>query len=404
MNVRAPTTSSWPQRLFFFVALLAVAVLSGCGGGGSGETPAAPVTNTTPVANVLAITVDRGIDGAALNSPFVSVTVCVPGTTSCQTVDHVLVDTGSFGLRVAASAMDPALSLPAVTNALGVPVGECAHFATGYVWGSVRRADVKLAGETAANLPVQIVTDPAAIYGTVPAACSHTGANFGADLGVKGILGIGVFNQDCPACTSSTAPAVYFACAADGCSATALALESQVANPVPAFAVDNNGVALVLPDVPPGGAETLSGSLIFGIGTQSNNQLGSATVYATDGQGNFTTTYKGVSYTSSFIDSGSNGLFFTDRSIPLCFSFYCPLAPLSLSAVNSSSTGVAGTVSFTIESIRSISASTSAAKVGGDIDLSRAFDWGLPFFFGRTVFAAISGAPTPQGNGPYWAY
>jgi hypothetical protein len=32
------------------------------------------------------------------------------------------------------------------------------------------------------------------------------------------------------------------------------------------------------------------------------------------------------------------------------------------------------------------------------------FDWGLPFFFGRTVFVAISGSATPQGPGPFWAF
>jgi hypothetical protein len=33
-----------------------------------------------------------------------------------------------------------------------------------------------------------------------------------------------------------------------------------------------------------------------------------------------------------------------------------------------------------------------------------AFDWGLPFFFGRQVFTAIEGASTPGGSGPYFAF
>ena len=30
--------------------------------------------------------------------------------------------------------------------------------------------------------------------------------------------------------------------------------------------------------------------------------------------------------------------------------------------------------------------------------------WGLPFFFGRTVFTAIEGQTTPGGVGPYFAF
>lgn len=32
------------------------------------------------------------------------------------------------------------------------------------------------------------------------------------------------------------------------------------------------------------------------------------------------------------------------------------------------------------------------------------FDWGLPFFYGRTVFSAIQGASAGGTVGPYYAY
>ena len=35
-----------------------------------------------------------------INKPCVSVTVCTPGTSTCQTIDDILLDTGSFGLRI----------------------------------------------------------------------------------------------------------------------------------------------------------------------------------------------------------------------------------------------------------------------------------------------------------------
>ena len=401
--LRGGASASLTLTRLFFVTLLAL--LASCGGGGGGSGGASsPVAGAAMGANVLAVTVDTGTDGRSINSPYANVTICVPGTATCQTVSHVLVDTGSYGLRLASSAVraDVAAALPAVTTPGGVAIAECAHFATGFAWGPVRRADVKLAGEAAARLPIQIVSDPA--HAGAPASCSNTGADFGATLGANGILGVGLFNQDCPLCSQSTSPGAYFACTGASCSGTVVPLSSQVANPVPAFAENNNGVALVMPEVPPGGVAALSGSLIFGIGTQANNQLGAATVYATNSQGNFTTRYNGVDYTSSFLDSGSNGIFFTDPAIPKCSDFYCPPAPLTLSAVNTSATGVSGTVTFRIESIQSISANVAAAHVGGDIGLAGIFDWGLPFFFGRTVFVAIEGAPTPKGLGPYWAY
>ena len=32
------------------------------------------------------------------------------------------------------------------------------------------------------------------------------------------------------------------------------------------------------------------------------------------------------------------------------------------------------------------------------------FDWGLPFFYGRSVYVAVVGRSTPGGAGPYWAF
>jgi hypothetical protein len=398
-----------PRMFALLFAIAAAVALSSCGGGGSGSpapdtTAASPVLPPPPLSgNVLPITVDRGTNGASVNVPFVSVVVCEPGTDNCRTVDHVLVDTASSGLRLTPSAL-AGLSLPVVTNAAGAAVGECAQFATGHAWGSVRRADIRLAGERANGAPVQIASDPDALFATVPDACSRTGAQISLGAGSNGILGVGMLSRDCGgACASSTAPGLYYGCVPAGCTATTLPLTSQVANPVSLFAADNNGVAIALPAVPIGGVPILSGSLIFGIDTQSNNPLGAATVFKVNGAGNFTTTYKGQIFTSSFIDSGSNAIFFADASLPVCSGFYCPAAPLTLSAVNTSAAGVTGNVDFVVESLPSVS-SAAAAHLAGDIGLARSFDWGLPFFFGRTVFVAMSGASTSKGAGPFWAY
>src|SRR5664279_5010150 len=60
----------------------------------------APVTVTSGVNNVLPIVVDLGPLNNYANGSFATVTVCTPGTSTCQTIDHVLVDTGSIGLRL----------------------------------------------------------------------------------------------------------------------------------------------------------------------------------------------------------------------------------------------------------------------------------------------------------------
>ena len=53
---------------------------------------------------------------------------------------------------------------------------------------------------------------------------------------------------------------------------------AQVQNPVTMFATDNNGTIITLPSVASAGAANVTGSLIFGIDTESNNASGTETV------------------------------------------------------------------------------------------------------------------------------
>jgi hypothetical protein len=369
------------------------------------------VTVTPPV-NVLPVTVDGGPAGATgqFNAPYVSVTVCRPGTTVCQTIDHVLLDTGSYGLRLIAP-LDAGLALPAVTSASGAPVGECGQFVSGYTWGAVVQADVKLGGETAPALSVQVIGQAPGGVGAVPVSCSGVGSslNTAAAMGANGVLGVGLLKEDCgDACASSAVSATYYACTGSTCTPTALALAKQVANPVAALGTDGNGIVVSLPAVGTGGAASLSGTLTLGIGTRANNALGSATRYAADGNGHFATVYKGTTLSESFIDSGSNGLYFNDASLPACSlstAFYCPANPLALSATVMAYDGSAsGNVAFTIESIDALPDSMTVGRVGGKYDsrhhAGTAFDWGLPFFFGRKVYVGLG----TNANGPYWAF
>jgi hypothetical protein len=384
-------------------------VASACGGSSSSSNSIAG-----PADNVASIVVNAGPAGAdgAVNTPFTSVTICVPGSqSSCQTISGVVVDTGSSGLRILSSALT--LSLPQQTDSQGNAVTECFQFEDGITWGPVQSADVKLAGEVASSVPIQIVGSTA--YPTIPASCASTGLPTEDDLqslGANGILGIGLFRQDCGvACAvgGSSNPGFYFSCSLSGCSEIVENQSAQLQNPVWMFPTDNNGVIVELPALVNGSAISLNGSLVFGIGTQSNNGLGSATLFYPNLDGNITTTFNGLSY-DGFFDSGSNGNYFLDAAttgLPICSDasdFYCPSTTQNLSAVNHGATGTSNTVSFSVANADTLFNST--AWVLGDLAGPNAgsFDWGLPFFFGRNVFTAIESQNTPIGSGPYWAY
>jgi hypothetical protein len=77
---------------------------------------------------------------------------------------------------------------------------------------------------------------------------------------------------------------------------------------------------------------------------------------------------------------------------------------LQLSAVNRSSTGATAPVSFMVDNINALTSNVSAFNAAGWIGQTQTFFWGLPFFYGKTVFWAIEGEQTPKGVGPYWAY
>jgi hypothetical protein len=401
-------------------------LLASCGGGSSvdagtstGVTAPPPVVLPPLAANEVPVIVDSGPAGTRgiINQAYVSVTVCRPGTTVCQTIDHVLLDTGSVGLRLIASAV-LGLDLPLARHSGGLAIGECAKFASGYQWGSVRQADVKMAGELASSLSIHLVADASPEFASVPADCQSAGHNLGsvAALGANGILGLGFFKQDCgQACVGSASSGdYYYACGAGFCSNSVLPLAQQVSNPVASFSQNNNGVLMVMPGIASGGATKLTGSLIFGVGTQSNNLIVGETVYAANSSGNFTTTYNGKALTASFLDSGSNGYFFEDKTIPVCTvstSFYCPKTVTAFSAINRSFDGrSSGLVNFRLDAVDNLTAGIVAAQIaggGGGFSagfVSNSFDWGLPFFFGRRVFIAMQGVATPNGNGPYWAY
>jgi len=392
------------------MALVLTTVSLACGGGSSHKNSMLPIATSS--SNIQPIVVNSGPAGNYANGLFTTVTVCVPATSDCQTIDGILVDTGSFGLRLLSSGGGGALtlSLPQQKRSNGT-VGECALFVSGFTWGSVNTADVVIAGEQASNVPVQVI-DPT--FAAVPSGCKSAGVPENDSLqtlGANGILGVGPFASDCGgACdqTGSANPGMYYSCAGSSCQIAAEPITQQVQNPVALFPSDNNGVIIQLPALT-ASAASLSGSMIFGIGTQSNNSLGKAKVFPVNSSGEFTTTFKGQTY-PAFVDSGSNALFFLNTNttgLSTCTSssgFYCPNSTQNLSAVTSSGSP-SQTINFSIanaDSLFSTRGNFVFENLGGPN--AGTFDWGLPFFFGRSVFTAIEARSTPAGTGPFWAY
>jgi hypothetical protein len=429
---------------------LSLCVVAGCGGGGSSTPSSSSGSGSSSGAsgsNVIAVTVGPGpaaAMGGTFNIPYASVKVCQPGTSTCATIDDVLVDTGSVGLRLMASALTAAgltLAVTADPSNASNSIAECLPFADGYTWGAVAVADVRLSAELASSVSVNIIDDNSTYVEPAPTSCStglsmsSTSLNSVQAFAANGVLGVGIFDQDCGTscaeCTSiaggcGTSNDLYYSCntGTNTCAFTPAALTAQVRNPVALFATDNNGVIVELPALPAAGQAGASGTLVFGIETQSNNALGSAIVLLTDDLGNFITTYKGQTLNGSFIDSGSNGLFFPDSTITVCTStqsnpdadqFFCPASTLPLSAVNQGQdaadnpVGTGSMVDFAITSLNSFNDNFYAsAEIGGpaatNANLGSYFDWGLPFFYGKNVYTAIQGTTVGTATGPFYAY
>jgi len=348
------------------------------------------------------------------NYPLVSVTICKPNSsaqTSCATINNVLLDTGSFGLRLFASVMPSATlaALPIQTDAgSGKNVAACAAFGSGYMWGSLRNADVKLGGEIAPSVPIQVISDPA-VASRAPSSCVwNTALSSPSALGANGVLGVGVSRYDCGTnCAGTTAHAGYYYADANPPTAIVMPLVNQVTNPVALFPVDNNGVIVSMPAVPGQGAATATGTVIFGIDTQTNNLLAGAgaTVFNTDLYGDFTGSYNGASTVTTFIDSGSNALNFQDGTIPKASAFYTPTSELTRPVALSSSNGSVATVNLDIGNAATLFASVNYAFNNLAAYLAQTIDLGFPFFYGQRVYYGIAGAAsTGGGTGPYVAF
>ncbi len=436
------TASAGPRRLVNVGAMFLLAlVLAACGGGGGGGT-SGTATAAVGDANVVPVYVDGGgalaLGHTLPNAIYVDVQICAPASAdNCAIIPHLLLDTGSVGLRVLASAINAANSsllaaLPQTSTGIGSVVGECLPFSSGTTWGGVRSVDLHwggtgYAGTTVANLALQVIGDADPRVAAVPPACSALGAPMqsASSLAANGIVGIGLFAQDCGAyCAQSTStPApIYYACASAGsCRAVSLPTARQIQNPVAAGTTDNNGTLISLP---PGAAARASGLLVLGIGSRANNALPAAsTILATDAVGNFTASFNGNTLPRSFLDSGSTANFMPTSGtvgLPACRSgllagtgYLCPGSSMTLLASNTGALSTSGTANVLV--IDASSATTAQpgynvlpglAADGGALVANPTLDLGASFFFGRTIATLIENQSGPgfAVNGPAFGY
>lgn len=434
------------RAIYLLILLLGSAFAAGCGGSTTTTSTATNSSGSTSGANVLSIAVNGGPEQANgyiyQNAAFATATICAPGSTSnCATIDNLLVDTGSPGLRLFDTEVS-SLNLPAVNAANGSAAYDCVSFASGaYLWGPVQKADVTLGDETASSVPIHVISSSTS---GIPSSCSNGATendNTAELLGANGILGVGVEPTDCfyagasvcdPSYGLSSPPSpAYYTCSGSTCSPAFIAKASQVTNPVALFAKDNNGVIVELPSAS-SSAASLSGSLIFGIGTESNNQLSTSATVLTLACDDFTTEFDGKTFgitnattcagPGSFIDSGSNALYFPNASnIPECSSntpagdlsgLYCPTTTDSLSATNRGVDGDFKSTSFSVANAEDLLTNAATASdavlptLAGTNPTGYGFDWGLPFFYGVNVYSTIDGQSVPSGApaAPWWAY
>lgn len=398
--------------------MLSGVLLVACNGGGGSGGSSLPRGITNPVSlpvgpgyMTVAISPPGVCSSNTVNIPCVSVTICNTAN-KCDTVPDIILDTGSFGLRVFNKFVSN-LNLPNVMSS-GSQVAECVYYGDNTNnWGPVVTANVQLAtGITANNVPMQIIDNNYPGSSSTPCVNpSLTPREFKGN----GILGVGPIVYD---------GGQYFACTGGACTAISNPPNNiQVANPIAMLSNPeyNNGLTLKFPGISDSGATGAIGYAIFGIGTNSDNSVGpDVNVYPSNSfltSGGLIPIGMPVQYSNNslikhgFLDTGSNFYYFKDSTITQCptsnpnFFTYCQSNPVTVNPSNQSENEVYIATTANIANANNLQSSGNVAFSNYGANLgTRYFDYGLPFFFNKTVYVGFSNESSSIGNGPYWAF
>jgi Protein of unknown function (DUF3443) len=348
---------------------------------------------------------DIGKDVHGFNTPYVSVTFCIPGTRECKTVDRIKLDTGSEGLRVQRSAL-AGLGLPISMDSGGSEIAMCADFGGGSGdWGPIAKADLFLGDTYAPGATVEVIdsTYPSPGVSCFPNTTSEQNGIIGMDTALAAPNGKSYFSCNSSGNSSS-------------CTPIDLDLKDQPLNPITYMTQDSNGFLMRTPAVPATGLPNLRGEVIFGIGTAANNQPSKGlNVCHVRPDDFFRLSYNGNTYWTKF-DSGTNSFNLpSDMSgIPFCQDssvYLCPVQPVELSVelLNADGSECAPlTVSVTGNFYGPGTPEQSWVEPGlGEIwggETSQMLGLGIPFFFGRDIYYVLGGRSSPLGAGPAVAF
>ncbi len=382
------------RRAFSVAIVAATLVVVGCGP--SAAAPLAPDT--------IPLTVHT--PHAGFNRLSVSVTLCVPGTRQCTTIDDVMVDTGSTGLRIEAAALPASFHLPPFLGIEGAPIAECLRFVHAAAWGPLVRADLHLGGLVAPNIAMQVIADGPSAQ---PPACPSSQVQATSN----GTLGVAPRLTDCPGSCKQVASAPGVFAMKQGAwvpLSGAVPVNDRVPNPVTRLPGHDNGVVIDLPAPRGGGEAAVTGALTLGVGTGPDG-LADARIVPLDTRGYFTTLYGDQAYPESYLDSGTMTDIVPDDRLPRCERAswaFCVRPRRTLAATIVGSDGARTPAPFAIGDYDAAREHNDGAAddlaVAGDPG-TKTFVWGAPFFLGRRIVIVIEGKGVPgrPDVGPFFA-
>lgn len=396
------------QKQITYTLSIIAALLTSCNNVGSSK----PINPTIP------ISIGSGMNGDGINTMYISVTLCKDSTgVRCETIDNIILDTGSFGLKINRSALTESF----ITTLSKVKLNDdqmiyaCNTFGSGYVFASEYYASLNLANSYTNNVVVQIIENsPTA---EIPDSCLAKGpfddfSNFGAN----GIIGVN------PALTLANDSILMYKKNIKGIyESLTFAEESQIPilnqNPLTSFKNNNNGFVISIPQVIQNTNTNVIGEMVLGINTAQNNQLTNQTNIVKASESNLSTVCNSACFYSQInnpestipavFDSGTNGWVFISNTIPQCIYGYCPDQPVIWSSMVYSY-NFASNESYQVTAI----ITPDETYDGQDLSFSVMPHWGYynynnetlygsPFFFGKNVYVIF---PIKTNQNPAWGF